>query len=268
MVISHHSDKRTLGQAFLNNQHARRFLVRILIAFSIIQPIGDCFGYSSQIWINFDKSQYSECHSVMKQTYLCQPASLELVTLDQGSINLEILNICRPPVSPSDRVKRVNVLVTVSQQPRVVPAPSYCTGQQVLAKLGKFAPCVNFISLYWLGWVDTISFCVQDMTEYLTEHIPHSLHSCTTTCSVSTLSRQQIFIKQDINTSHRTQPPGHEFLVKHAKNYILHQTLSCQLMVQFVNLFIWTQISQSNKRSWNTQNYSSLIFTALVKRRL
>ena len=123
MVISHHSDKRTLGQAFLNNQHARRFLVRILIAFSIIQPIGDCFGYSSQIWINFDKSQYSECHSVMKQTYLCQPASLELVTLDQGSINLEILNICRPPVSPSDRVKRVNVLVTVSQQPRVVPAP-------------------------------------------------------------------------------------------------------------------------------------------------
>ena len=94
------------------------------------------------------KSQYSECHSVMKQTYLCQPASLELVTLDQGSINLEILNICRPPVSPSDRVKRVNVLVTVSQQPRVVPAPSHSTGQQVLAKLGKFAPCVNFISLY------------------------------------------------------------------------------------------------------------------------
>ena len=96
--------------------------MRVLIAISIIHPIGDCFGHSSQILINFDKSQYSECHSVMKQTYLCQPASLELVTLDQGSINLEILNICRPPVSPSDRVKRVNVLVTVSQQPRVVPA--------------------------------------------------------------------------------------------------------------------------------------------------
>ena len=97
--------------------------MRVLIAISIIQPIGDCFGHSSQTLINFDKSQCSECHSIMKQTYLCQPASLELVTLDRGSINLEILNICRPPVSPSDRVKRVNVLVTVSQQPRVVPAP-------------------------------------------------------------------------------------------------------------------------------------------------
>ena len=115
MVISHHWDKRTLCQAFLNNQYARRFLVRILIAFSIIQPIGNCFGYSSQIWINFDKSQYSECHEANVLVSASQPrVGYSWPRLNQ-SWNIEYM----PTAGQS---KRVNVLVTVSQQPRVVPA--------------------------------------------------------------------------------------------------------------------------------------------------